>query len=52
MGAKIITLSVKDQDLLRVALTRASDQHVLDSCDEHAASDLRQRILDLKERLL
>lgn len=52
MPAKIITLSQKDQDLLRVALNRASDAHVLDSCDEYHAADLRQRIKDLKERLV
>lgn len=47
MPAKIITLSQKDQDLLRVALLRA-----VDPVWREAAPELTARIKDLKERLV
>jgi hypothetical protein len=53
MPAKIITLSQKDQDLLRVALTRiiknaeTYPEHI--TCDDAA---LVERIKNLKERLV
>lgn len=48
MPAKIITLSQKDQDLLRVALTKASEEWGSDQLD----TETRTRIKELKERLV
>lgn len=48
MPAKIITLSQKDQDLLRIVLTQAADAIDWD----YAVPGLTQRIKDLKERIL
>lgn len=55
MPAKIITLSQKDQDLLRAALTRA--QHSLLAPDDSVSREQKEvtmiaRIKDLKDRLL
>lgn len=46
MGAKIITLSQKDQDLLRVLINRAIEPGA------NAPLDLIARGRDLKERIL
>jgi hypothetical protein len=51
MPAKIITLSQKDQDLLRVALTRAIGEEIR-WVNPHEETDLIGRIKDLKDRLL
>lgn len=54
MPAKIITLSQKDQDLLRNALD-AAHIGIIDGSTVHLMSvttDLAARIKDLKERIL
>lgn len=55
MGAKVITLSVKDQDLLRVALSRAEEwEGMMNDLAGVAPAEreLTQRIKDLKARLV
>lgn len=49
MPARIITLSQKDQDLLRLALNRAEEWL---GYSTPAAQELSARIKDLKERIL
>lgn len=54
MPAKIITLTQKDQDLLRVALARAVKGGDLPETASDVVYELNitERIKDLKERLL
>lgn len=54
MPAKIITLSQKDQDLLRVALLRATGTAYdgANSQVPHAVAEVTERIKELRARLL
>ncbi len=53
MPAKIITLSQKDQDLLRVVFAFAEEGTVKDpACNSAWGADQLARFKDLKERIL